>query len=51
MNSVVMCIRGLGRLKVCVLMVLVVPVGSGQSVMVLEGSGGCGDSEIVGLYW
>ena len=54
MNSVVMSIRGLLSSELWVPTLLVVPVSSGQNQMVLGssgGSGGSGDSEIVGFDW
>ena len=54
MNSVVMSIRGLPSLELWVPTLLIVPVSSSQNQMVLGssgGSGGSGDSEIVGFDW
>ena len=54
MNSVVMSIRGLLSLELWVLTLPVVPVSSGRNQMVpgsSGGSGGSGDSEIVGFDW
>ena len=51
MNSVVMSIRGLLSSKLWILTLLVVPVSSGWNQMVLGGSSGSGDFEIVGFDW
>ena len=51
MNNVVMFIRGLPSSKLWVLTLPVVPASSSQNQMVLGGSGGSSNSEIVGFDW
>ena len=51
MNSVVMSIRGLLSLELWVPTLPVVTVSFGRNQMVPGGSGGSGDSEIVGFDW
>ena len=54
MNSVVMSIRGLPSSELWVPTLPVVPISSGRNQMVpgcSGGSGGSGDSEIVGFDW